>query len=218
MNINDLIKPGYPVIDIGAHIGDKTQEYLDLGASIVIAVEMQASLSEKLIQRFAGKPVIVIQAAVSDQTGDLLQIHSPGKDSTIATITQHWQTGRFKDSAWKKQGKVPTITLDGLCGLLDRNPSFVKVDVEGAEKLVACGMKKCNPEAICFEYTSEFIYHVNDIAEQLGTSRYLFAHTIGESKTTVDEPTVWDVFWNNIVWKTQRDDWGSFYAMKRNYD
>lgn len=214
MNVNDLIIRGRPVIDIGAHIGNKTNDYLSLGSSYVVAVEAQPCLAEKLINRFEGRPVVVVCAAVADKPGGFVQIQTPEKGSAIATITEHWKSGRFAGYAWNNYVKVPTVTMEGLFVLAGGDPSYIKVDVEGAERLVAAGMESCTPDAISFEYTHEFMGHIEDIVRFMYSHLYQFTYTLGESNQTVLEPSKWSVFWDHIREHSKPGDWGSFFAIR----
>jgi FkbM family methyltransferase len=144
-----LFKPGALYFDIGAHIGDKTKEFLVAGASKVIAVEPTPDLFQIVDPR-----VILVQKAVSNKQGRAkfrLSSHT-----TISSLEEKWHTqGRFaplfSDS---KIIIVETVTLNSLVdeyGL----PDFCKIDVEGHEYAVLEGLSYPIP-CLSFEFTAEF--------------------------------------------------------------
>lgn len=217
MNINSLITPGKPVIDIGANIGNKTQEFLDLGASFVVAVEMQRELAFQLLARFDGRPVVVVCAAVTDKPGDFVQTFAVPDGNTLNTIQSAWMKGRFSGFQWKKDVKVPTIDLVGLIALSGGDPSYIKIDAEGSEKVIARCIKEkaLTPELISFEYTKEYILDVAEIVGYFGED-YEFSYALGESTETVIPFYERDTFLKSIFDSSKQDDsWGAFFARRK---
>lgn len=145
----DLFKSGALCFDIGAHIGEKTKEFLISGASKVIAVEPTPDLFKVVDPR-----VILVQKAVSNKQGKANFRLSP--HTTISSMEEKWFTqGRFapllSDS---KIIIVETVTLNSLVdeyGL----PEFCKIDVEGHEYAVLEGLSYPIP-CLSFEFTAEF--------------------------------------------------------------
>ena len=217
MNVNNLITPGKPVIDIGANIGNKTQEFLDLGASVVLAVEMQHDLACQLLARFENKPVIVVCAAVSDLPGNFLQTLVVPDGNTLNTIRPEWTKGRFAGYTWKKGVKVPTIDLAGLVALAGDEPSYIKIDAEGSELEIARGMKAraINPLLISFEFTKEYLDSVIEIAGCFYGLNYEFSYAWGESTDTIIPFCERQEFLKSIFDTCDKDSWGSFFARRK---
>lgn len=145
------IRPGWRVVDAGAHVGWYTFLALARGAERVFAVEPQPDLSA-LLRRSLEDNGLADRAdhwsgALGEAYGarDLLLY---GNLTGSASLEEHAAEG------WTPTGRglVGVAPLDGL--LLDRpgwrRVDLVKVDVEGAEVQVWRGMQKtlaANPQA-----------------------------------------------------------------------
>jgi FkbM family methyltransferase len=147
------------VFDIGANRGEKTQVFLDLGASVV-CVDPEPGCAELLKRRFAayGGRVRVVRAALSAQSGDAtMYIHA--HQSGYNTLEPQWaetfsrSTGKAPDSI-----TVATRTFDSLINEFGR-PDFAKIDVEGYEDKVLSGLHQPVP-LLTFEV------NLPDFAEQ----------------------------------------------------
>lgn len=183
-----FVEPGDLVFDVGAHVGDRTAVFRQLGARVV-AVEPQPELAD-VLRRLHGRDadVRVVQAACGSAAGEAelqLNVANP----TVATLS-HEMVARastadgWREQAWTESIRVPVTTLDILVaeqGL----PGFVKIDVEGLEHEVLAGLSRAIP-ALSFE----FIGMMSDVARQalarirtLGT--YEFNVAIGESQELI---------------------------------
>ena len=141
----NTITPGMTVVDVGANLGYFTRLTASLvgPTGAVYAFEPDADnflLLKENTKQFQN--VRLIQNAVSDKEGMVTFYLSP-------KMGMH--------SLLKKRGSgrsvtVPSTTLDRLYGETDIH--FVKIDVEGAEKLVFLGMKKLlsRKPIVVFEY------------------------------------------------------------------
>jgi len=150
---SQLIKKGDLCFDVGAHMGNRTEVFLKLGAR-VIAVEPQEKCFKYLENKFGKDPnFILIKKGLSDKEEELPLLVCE-EANTISTFSDEWKTGRFSDYKWNKKEIVPCITLDNLIkefGL----PDFCKIDVEGLEYQVLKGLSK-PIKYLSFEFTKEF--------------------------------------------------------------
>jgi FkbM family methyltransferase len=154
---SQFIPYGSICFDIGANIGNRTEAFLSLGATVV-AVEPQEECIKALQERFVGNNrLIVIPKGVDRQPGtkDLFM----GTTSTLASMSSEWiervsKAGRFGEHAWNSHATIQTTTLDEL--IRDHGkPSFCKIDVEGHEYSVRQGLSATVP-AISFEFIPDY--------------------------------------------------------------
>lgn len=124
------LRPGDLFLDIGANIGIYTILALDLGAE-VIAVEPNARNAQRLRDNIAlnGYAATVLEAAVSSEPGTV-------------RITTHLDS--YNHLVTEGGAEVAATTLDDLLG--DRTAAGVKIDVEGAERLVLEGASRALAE------------------------------------------------------------------------
>lgn len=150
------VRPGDTVLDLGAHLGTFTAYALHHGAGKVIAFEPEPTNVECLKKTFAqeieaGK-VVLIDAAVSDRSGELHFARDPG----------HHGSARGK-LAQDGGLVVRATTLDETVASLGlQSVDFIKMDIEGAERLALAGARDTLPRfeprmAIC-------VYHLADDA------------------------------------------------------
>jgi FkbM family methyltransferase len=125
------LRPGDLFVDVGANIGIYTVFALDLGAE-VIAVEPTARadrVREHL--RLNGYEATVLQQALSDAPGTV-------------RMTDHLDSLNHLVLDGPGGVEVPATTLDEVLG--DRTAAGVKIDVEGAERLVLQGARRALAE------------------------------------------------------------------------
>lgn len=153
--LDELIKPGDLVFDIGAHIGKMTDRFLDRGAT-VLAVEPQEFEFRHLRYkyRYSGKVILLNVACSRDHLGVAMRLCD--QVSTISSCQPSWcSESRFaSEYTWSGPVHVPSVTLDGLVGIYG-TPAFCKIDVEGFEETVLAGLTKPLP-CLSFEFTEEF--------------------------------------------------------------
>ncbi|HTW74425.1 MAG TPA: FkbM family methyltransferase [Steroidobacteraceae bacterium] len=129
------------VWDVGANVGVFTFAAAGLArAGEVVAIEPDAWLAHLLrrssrLPRNARAAVSVVSLAVSDRNGvaDFV-VASRGRASNYLTATG----GRTQSGGARERLHVPTLTLDTLLETF-RPPTFLKIDVEGAEALALRG-------------------------------------------------------------------------------
>ena len=123
------LKPGDLFVDVGSNVGAYALWAADCGAT-VIAIEPDRDTAEILRENVALNrlPVTVIEGALGAAAGCLTL--SQGLDSTNRLLLDHDAKGQT----------VPVQTLDSV--LAGRTAAGVKVDVEGAERLVLEGARE----------------------------------------------------------------------------
>lgn len=177
INKNDLC------FDIGANMGNRIQIFLKLGA-IVIAVEPQPILQEKLLKKYRRNiRVVLIKKGVGEKEGEgelmICNAH------TLSSMSKEWiksvnVSGRFNTFKWERIQKIRLTTLDKMIeeyGL----PTFCKIDVEGFELQVLKGLSK-PIRTVSFEFTPEFITSTIKAIEHLSRIGFTeFNYSIGES-------------------------------------
>jgi FkbM family methyltransferase len=176
-----FIQPGDLCFDIGAHSGERTRIFLELGANVV-AVEPQRSCVERLQRVFGHNPhVTIVGKALGDHEG-FAELAVCEDAPEISTLSQKWrEEGRFsRQHEWTRVERVPVTTLDALIrghGL----PAFCKIDVEGFERVVLKGLSQPVP-LLSFEFTREFVADARECMDHLLSLRPAVANcTVGDA-------------------------------------
>jgi len=182
---SQFIKPGDLCFDIGAHLGNRTDAWLALGAK-VIAVEPQPHCLEFMHRKFRNAAdVTIVPNAVADKQGKVT-LHISHATPTISTISDKaWRdqinSDAWYDVKWEEEISVQAITLDDMISQYGL-PVFCKIDVENYEAQVLRGLSQPLP-ALSFEYYPPAINNALecfDILEQLAT--YEYNYSFGESQ------------------------------------
>ncbi len=148
-----LVKQGDLCFDVGAHLGNRTNAWLKIGAR-VIALEPQPSCVKFLAKKFHhNKNFKLVEKAVGDKIGNIVMKIS-SLYPTISTVSENWQFSKQLKSEdltyWDDQVDVEITTLDELIkeyGL----PAFCKIDVEDFEYEVLKGLNQPIP-SLSFEF------------------------------------------------------------------
>lgn len=129
--LNDLVRPGDFVFDVGANIGVYTYAMSKI-AKTVIAVEPNPAMA-RLVMDLRLDNVQVLNAAASDQYGEsALNIPKHSAGHIVASLRSDvGPKGMLTD-----QMMVPTLRLDGLG---HTGVNFIKIDVEGFEEQAISG-------------------------------------------------------------------------------
>lgn len=196
---DQFIGPGDLCFDLGAHLGNRSRAWLELGARVV-AVEPQPICVSWLRRRFGDRARFqLVEKAVGAVPGTATLWLSRLTPS-VSTVSPAWRravadTPGFAGVRWQDSTEVEVTTLDELielCGV----PAFCKIDVEGAELEVLQGCSTPLP-ALSFE----FIPAATDTA--LGCIDRLMSLARYEFQWGVGEPP-----------QLEADDWLSPSAMK----
>lgn len=181
--LGQFVRPNELVFDVGANVGDYSSLCLELGARVV-AIEPQKACVSSLMSRFGRNANFVVESiALGDHRGAGLLYLSDVR-SPISSMSTDWiravkNSGRFKHFEWRQSQEVRLVCLDDVIEKYGV-PSFCKIDVEGYDYEVLCGLSK-PLEKLSFEYHIEFVSRLEscvDRLEKLGS--YKFNYTIGD--------------------------------------
>jgi FkbM family methyltransferase len=146
-------------VDVGAHRGDRTAIFRDLGATVV-AVEPDPRAVAALRRRFSGDSgVHLVAAGLSAKTGSM-QLRVSSTATTVSSMSDRFverleASGRLGTHHWDGEEIVPVTTLDEVISEHGM-PRFCKIDVEGHELEVLAGLSQPVP-ALSFEFSEEML-------------------------------------------------------------
>lgn len=179
-----FVDSGDLVLDIGGHLGNRTQAFVSLGCRVVV-LEPQPDFARLLRRAFARQTSVeIVEAAVSDVEGRA-ELAISERTPTVSTLISSWRDARARDAGfaavkWNRRVQVETTTLDRL---IDRYgvPAFIKIDVEGAEPQVLAGLSR-PAAALAFEYLPEDLGRTQQCVERLRMlAPYRFNWSVGET-------------------------------------
>jgi len=139
-----FIGSGDLVFDVGANMGERSEDFLALGATVV-AVEPQAECIRRLRSQWEDEPRFALfEGACAEEEGDRELFVSDAH--TLSSMSSDWidavrESGRFSDYLWNETRVVATTTLDALIAE-HGTPVFLKIDVEGFEYGVLSGLSQ----------------------------------------------------------------------------
>ena len=204
---NRFISPGDLVFDIGTNLGQKSEIFLENGAT-VISLEPNphcVAYLEKTIGKTA--QCEIVPKAVGAKPGEA-KLSFRGTSAT-SSLRGDWHALKY-GAGELETSRVEVTTLDHLIAEFGV-PSFCKIDVEGFEKEVFSGLSQPLP-MIEFEYHSvekDNALACLEMREKLGPAEFNFA-VVDESAllheqwldpkaframlNAPDAPTVGDIF------------------------
>lgn len=185
---SQFIAPGDLCFDIGAHLGNRSDTWLSLGAK-VIAVEPQPACVAFLKKKLGNQPQFqLIEKAIGSRPGNAI-LHISSLTPTVSTLAnQDWrqminESSNFEVS-WDETVEVEVITLNDLIQQYGA-PVFCKIDVENFELEVLQGLDHAI-RTLSFEFftkTPELTLSCIDRLETLGN--YEYNYSFGESQKMV---------------------------------
>ncbi len=150
----ELIPEGGLCFDIGAHVGNRSLAFQQLGCRVV-AVEPQPDFATFLRHLFRHRPGIVLEeVAIAAEPGEI-ELFISAATPTVTTASQSFIAGvaaipSFRAVRWGESVRVPAVTLEQLIarhGL----PDFLKLDIEGLEEAALQGLSRA-PGLVSFEF------------------------------------------------------------------
>ena len=118
-------------------------------------MNLKKNLATALVQRYINDEAVQVECTAVG-VADGFESFYQGSDHTVSSLSLDWiqaakEEGRLPGVTWAEPMQVPVVTIQSLivrCG----RPHFIKVDVEGYEDKVLCGLKQA-PHYIEFEAT-----------------------------------------------------------------
>ncbi|MEM7134682.1 MAG: FkbM family methyltransferase [Chloroflexota bacterium] len=178
-----FIAPGALAFDVGAHVGNRLQAWLDIGAKAV-AVEPQPACMALLQQWYGHQESVTLLDMALGAKPSKHPIFISRRTPTVTTLSPEWQEAvqqvdSFASVRWDQQGTVNVTTLDDLIQRFGV-PTFCKIDVEGYEYEVLKGLSQ-PIRTISFEYIPAALsISVNCINRINELGRYQFNWSPGE--------------------------------------
>jgi len=179
-----FVTAGDLVFDVGAHAGNRTRAFAALGCRVV-ALEPQPDFARLLRLLFARSPrVHVLETAAAERDGRI-DLAVSERTPTVTTLDDGWRELRGREAGfagveWNRAIEIESATLDTLIARFGV-PAFVKIDVEGSELRVLCGLTQALP-ALSFEYLPTALPDVRAcLARLLELAPYRFNLCVGES-------------------------------------
>ena len=212
-----FVKKGDLCFDIGAHLGNRTRAWDDLGASVV-ALEPQPQCLTFLNQKFSSKSnITIIPKAVADKPGKM-QMYVSTLTPTVSTLSgKEWKSTIDAHSSqkilWDEEITVEVVTLDQLIDQYGL-PQFCKIDVEDFEEEVLLGLSHPIPclsleyLAPCIDRTIACVHRLHKISDA-----YEYNYSYGESQVMNSEQWLSYADMLNLLNSIQENDRsGDIYA------
>ena len=174
--VDEFVEPGAEIWDIGANVGVFTFAAAAKGAR-VLAVEPDPYMASLMLRSRAlpgnvDRRIDILAGAVSNRAGiSEIRFARGGRASNALKEVSGTRSDAF---FLPGSALVPTVTLDSLLEF-SPNPSFLKIDVEGAEFLALSGGVRLLSEVrprIYFEAYSENAAQVVELLNRHGYRLY----------------------------------------------
>lgn len=140
-----FVKKGDLCFDVGAHLGDRSATWLNLGA-IVVGIEPQPKFSAYLAKKFQKNPGYHNEQIALGATSTMATLHISQLFPTLSTLSDVSWRRKINEAtplkiAYDEITEVRVSTLDNMINKYGR-PGFVKIDVEGYESEVLKGLSQ----------------------------------------------------------------------------
>ncbi|MBP6183495.1 MAG: FkbM family methyltransferase [Saprospiraceae bacterium] len=180
---SQFIQPGDLCFDLGAHLGNRTENWRSIKAHVV-AVEPNPTFFKILQSKFGSDPkVILYPSAVGASRGSGL-LHINSISPTISTL---------RDTSWREMmsglspfalnwDKQITVEIQTLEDLIKRHgvPTYCKIDVEGLELQVLNGLQTAIPH-LSFEFINPGLEDVSECLTRINQlGNYSFNYSLRE--------------------------------------
>ena len=173
------LSPQECFVDCGAYTGDTIQSFIsqtDNSFRKVIAFEADPSVIPELegFMREVGERGILLKVAVGAVNG---RVRFSGDGIGGGRVTG---TAVSSDHGGVREDQVPCVRLDD--ALATERPSFIKMDIEGAELLALEGarsvIQKCRPVlAVCGYHAPDHLWRVPKLLKALEPDSLIFARS-----------------------------------------
>lgn len=186
------------VIHIGAHLGQESSIYNELGIKHRLYFEPQPDIFQKLVETV--KEGIFVNKALGNETGILemyIEKDNQGQSSSLLQPVQH--LAQYPHIKFTSSLKVDVIKLDDyiqtLHSILKENLNFINMDVQGYELKVLEGSLKTlyNIDYIMTEVNRAEVY--KDCAKVWELDDFLAPYGFERIETTWDGVTWGDAFY-----------------------
>lgn len=215
-----FIVPGDLCFDIGAHLGNRSQAWIHLGAK-VIALEPQPICISFLKKKFKEQSqFVLVEKAVGSSSGKLPMYLSDNAPTVSSLADEKWRKALNDRSnfqvEWNKKIEVEVTTLDFLIEKYGC-PKFCKIDVEDFEEEVLKGLSTPIP-ILSFEFFNWTPKRTQACLNKLDhLSFYEYNWSIGESQKL--EMKNWQnsefILSEISAYKKKKDFSGDIYARLR---
>jgi FkbM family methyltransferase len=167
--------------DVGAHLGDRSKVWLELGAKVV-GVEPQPKFSNYLADKFKNNlSYFNEQIGLGSEKGKAT-LHISNMFPTLSTLAdQEWRKQIDDATAltinYDSSIEINVTTLDELVKKYG-NPRFIKIDVEGYEAEVLKGLTQ-KVESLSFEFLSfnlDTLDQSIDLLQRLGYTTFNWSY------------------------------------------
>jgi FkbM family methyltransferase len=215
------ISSGDLVFDVGANHGDWCKVFRRLGAT-TIAFEPQANCVEYLKSYFWGDRKLKIENLALG-TVEGREVMKMSKNTVLSTLSGTYlantvKSGRFSLDSWAGEQEVDVTTLDNQIAKHGR-PKFIKIDVEGFEAEVICGLSTA-VEMVSLEFSRENLDNLLKALQHINSlGCYVFQFSPEEWFQITSEGWTDLVGIQNQLNKFSGLEWGDVYChLKNSYD
>ena len=169
-----FVRPSETVFDIGANIGEYTDVFASLGAT-VIAVEPNPACVRKLRTVVRRRPGVRLEEAAVGEVPGSAQLYVCS-ESLYSSMNAEWVHNSRSVKGYERVGwtaiHVQVLTLDALAAQFGV-PTFIKIDVEGYEREVLRGMS-FTPRYVSFEWNAPMPHVAAECIHFLGSRGFVF--------------------------------------------